>query len=292
MHSSCVARRFRSPTCNKCSTVHFRRPSPRHSRNNSCSGHRAPTGIGGCLSKNRPHWTSQSNSTSKIGTASHCHISACICRSRAQNPPRTVSNSHLHSLDAQNRTVCSSACHRPICCQSNTLRRHTDYLGSNRSPSCSFRPAFSGWSMFRCPMCKCCSPEPLRRHCSNNFLCSCSTGIGRRCRNIGPHCTSHSKSTSHLGTALRCHMSACICRRRAQNPPRTVSKGHLENCTVCSSACHRSIYLESNTLRRHTFYLGSNRSPSCSCRPGFATALAPRGARGTGRQKIGQVASR
>ena len=143
LHSSCAARRFRSPTCNKCSTVHFRRLSPRHSRNKSCSGHRAPTGIGGCLSKNRPHWTSQSNSTSKIGTASHCHISACICRSRAQNPPRTVSNSHLHSLDAQNRTVCSSACHRPICCQSNTLRRHTDYLGSNRSPSCSCRPGFA-----------------------------------------------------------------------------------------------------------------------------------------------------
>ena len=118
-----------------------------------------------------------------------------------------------------------------------------------------------------------------RRSRNNSFLCNCLTGIVRRTNcSMNPHCPSQSNSRYYFGTALRCHISACISCCRPQNPPRTLCIGHptanpwglfLPHGTVCKSACHRSIDYWSNTLRRHTSYLGSNRSPSCSSRPDF-----------------------
>ena len=297
MHWRCALHKFRYPVCNKRSNVHFRQPSWRRSRNNSilCN---CLTGIVRRTKSNmNPHCPSQSNSRCYFGTALRCHISACICCCRAQNPPRTLCNVHPTSYPTRlwlpPRTVCSSACCRPIEIIRSTLRRHTSYPGSNPSPSCSSRLEFSRWSKSRCLMCKWYSPQPPLCRCSNSILCNCLTGIVRRTKsNMNPHCPSQSNSRCYFGTALRCHISACICCCRAQNPPRTLCNVHptsyptrlwLPPRTVCSSACCRPIEIIRSTLRRHTSYPGSNPSPSCSSRPDFATALVSRGAQGPGR---------
>ena len=137
MHWRCALHKFRYPVCNKRSNVHFRQPSWRRSRNNSCSGRRAQTGIGRCSSTMSPHFSSPRNST-HIDTALRYHISACICCRRARNPPRNLCKRHpprprtgvIHRRDRRDQympvcTVCSSACHLPLFHLRNTLRRHT-----------------------------------------------------------------------------------------------------------------------------------------------------------------------
>ena len=179
-----------------------------------------------------------------------------------------------------------------------------------------------GECSFRCQRRKTCNilrfrqPSPHRscsKCCSSR---SVQSGIGRRYhtrlqRSSSLHTGNHS---CRMNTLSNCHMSGRICPTRASSWPSDLStrtqpgtvRSPLSVILSTRRSCRTSSSCPSpqplgglcSTHLPHTSggsnsLARSSQSQKCTTRPRVGSpALAPRGARGTGRQKIGQVASR
>ena len=153
---SCALHRFRCPLCRKSSTLRFRQPSPRRSRNSNYFGRKVRSGIARCSSTKfqRSSLLCIVDFPSRFRIPKMCHRSACICLGNCSNMRstryqlRTRRSRFLHPpfQFRSYRTSCSWPSPSQFSYSSSTHLRHTSgYLpGRNSpSPSCSYRPDFA-----------------------------------------------------------------------------------------------------------------------------------------------------
>ena len=296
----CALHKFRCPVCRKSSTLRFRQPSPRRSRNSNYFGRKVRSGTAG-------RWSTKFQRSPSVRIQIHALRSRIPTRCHRYRRICQVVKNQISSTESQLRTrrsrfvqarirvgSCRTSCSWPsphtIVETSSKHLQHTSLShlnGNSPSPSYSFRLHISNWSMPRNPPCIRSSLERPPSHCSNNTLCISRIGTAGRWSTKFQRSPSVRIQIHALRSRIptRCHRYRRICQvvknqisstesqlrtRRSRFVQARIRVGSCR--TSCSWPSPHTIVETSSKHLQHTSLShlnGNSPSPSYSFRPGF-----------------------